>query len=78
MKRTTTPIGPTREIRAPGYDCVAVGDLGCFTLTPTSYGFEDRKFNYETGELRDWKGRIVACVNLDQRDEDTRYRDKLH
>lgn len=36
---------------------------------------EDSKFNYETGELRDWKGRLVACVNLDQRDEDTRYRE---
>jgi hypothetical protein len=27
----------------------------------------------EYGELRDWKERRVACVDLDQSDEDTRY-----
>jgi hypothetical protein len=64
-KSTKTPIGPTREIRAPGYDDVARGERCCFTITPIRFAFDDDNIPHETGELRDWKGRHVACVDLD-------------
>ena len=59
-------------MRAVGYDDVAPGQRCYFTITPTRRTWPEGH-SVEYGELRDWKERRVACVDLDQSDEDTRY-----
>jgi hypothetical protein len=67
-------IGPTRELRAPGFANVAPGELGYFVLTPTQLecpyvGLPGAI--QKVGELRDWKGRVAALVELGQSDDVT-------
>jgi hypothetical protein len=69
-----TQIGRTRVLRFVGFEDAAPGECCYFTLTPTRYSFLDEE-PFDAGELRDWKGRHVARVDLDQSDLDTEFRE---
>jgi hypothetical protein len=69
-----TQIGPMRELRFVGAEDAAPGECCYFTLTPTRFSclYEEP---FDAGELRDWKGRHVARVDLNQSDLDTCFRE---